>query len=394
MMSWLAQDVIISWQVYSITRDPLMLGLIGLTEAVPAIICALFAGHVVDISRPYRVFIICVGVMCVNSTILMLIGGGHIAVMGGILPWLFVGIFISGLQRSFIMPASFTLLPLIVPRAEISSASAMLTGGFQLATVLGPAIAGLIYGGYGEQVAWYMPMIFIFIALILHIAALSSEPKKWKNNKQRERAVKSITAGWKFILNNRILLSVMVLDMFAVLFGGAIAMLPAYADKILHVGAEELGILRAAPAVGAIAMAMVLATRPFMVIKGRWLLWAVVGFGVGIIGFGFSEIFWLSVFFLVVTGVFDSISMVIRQTIMQWLTPDDMRGRVSSVNSMFITSSNEIGAFESGVAAKLLGLMPSVVFGGICTLAVAAATALLSPKLRSIEVKPMAENDK
>jgi MFS family permease len=387
MMSWLAGDVIIGWQVYSITKDPLMLGLVGLTEAVPALLCALFAGHVVDISRPYKVFVICVLVMCLNSLTLLLIGGGYTNIQN-ILPWLFAGIFVSGLTRAFIMPSSFALLPQIVPKNLMASASAMLTGNFQLASVLGPALAGLIYGGYGASTAWLMPISFITTALVLQLIALSPHPKKWKSPEKREPAFKSITNGWKFIFKNRTLLSIMTLDMFAVLFGGAVAMLPAIADQVLHVGPEELGLLRAAPALGAVAMALILSVRPFKTINASWMLWTVAGFGLGIIGFGLSQVFWLSMLFLFITGVFDSISMVIRSTLMQWLTPDNMRGRVSSVNSMFIVSSNEIGAFESGVAARLLGLVPSIIFGGCMTLAVVAITALASPKLRKLKVTP------
>jgi hypothetical protein len=180
----------------------------------------------------------------------------------------------------------------------------------------------------------------------------------------------------------------MALDMFAVLFGGAVAMLPAYADQVLHVGSEGLGILRAAPAIGAIVVALALAVKPLKTIKGSLLLKVVCGFGICMIGFGVSKIFIVSMIFLVLSGAFDSVSMVVRQTLMQWLTPDSMRGRVSAVNSMFIISSNEIGAFESGTMAKLIGLVPSVIFGGIGTLLVVAFTAGLSPKLRKLEIKP------
>jgi MFS family permease len=358
-----------------------------LTEAVPAILCALFAGHIVDINRPYVIFLISIGLLSVNATLLMLIGGGHILAPGGILPWLFVGIFFSGLARAFTMPSSFSLLPQIVTREQISSASAYLTSAFQIATVIAPAFAGIIYGGYGASTAWYIPVVFIVISFILLLVGISHGPRNWSNPHPRESAVKSIKSGFQFIISNNTLLSVMALDMFAVLFGGAVAMLPAYADQVLGVGSEGLGALRAAPAMGAILVAMILAVRPFEKIKATWLLWVVVGFGLSMIGFGLSRNFVLSLFFLALGGSFDSVSMVIRQTLMQWLTPDNMRGRVSSVNSMFIISSNEIGSFESGTAAKILGLVPSVVFGGICTLLVVAATALASPKLRQIVIR-------
>ena len=199
--------------------------------------------------------------------------------------------------------------------------------------------------------------------------------------------MRSIAEGWKFIWQSRTLLSVMTLDMFAVLFGGAVAMLPAYADQVLHVGSEGLGLLRAAPAFGAGITALLLAVRPMKEIRASTLLWVVGGFGVCMIGFGISTVFWISMAMLALSGVFDSVSMVIRSTLMQLLIPDHMRGRVSSVNSMFFISSNEIGAFQSGLAAKLLGLVPSVIFGGACALVVVAITALASPKLRKTVVK-------
>jgi MFS family permease len=386
MIAWIAQDVIIGWQVYSLTHDTFILGLTGLAEALPALACALVAGHIVDISRPYRVFIACIATLGMNSLILMLIGGGFVDAPGGIIPWLFGGIFISGLARAFTMPASFALLPRMVPREHMPSASAFLTTSFQCATVIAPALAGIVYGGYGARVAWFIPVFFLALAFTISTIGISQPPRQWKSQQKREPAVASIKAGWRFILTNNILLSVMALDMFAVLFGGAVAMLPAVADQVLHVGSQGLGALRAAPALGAITVALILAVRPLETIRASLLLWVIAGFGVSMIAFGLSTVFWLSMLFLVASGAFDSVSMVIRSTLMQWLTPDDMRGRVSSVNSMFIISSNEIGSFESGTTARLFGLVPSIVIGGIGTLVVVAATALLSPRLRRLTI--------
>ena len=392
MLAWISQDVIIGWQVYSLTKSTFILGLTGLAEAVPALICALFAGHVVDVSRPYRVLLACISVMMCNAVIMMLIGGGLVAAPGGIVKWLFAGIFISGLTRAFIIPGSFALLPQIVPREHMPAASAFLTSGFQLSIIIAPALAGIIYGAYGARVAWMLPVAFSIVALLMHVVGISHLPRLWRSNDKRERAMVSIKAGWAFIFTNKILLAVMALDMFAVLFGGAVAMLPAYADQVLHVGSEGLGALRAAPAIGAVIAALFLAVKPLKTIKASWLLWAIVGFGLCMIAFGLSHVFWVSMLFLALSGIVDSISMVIRSTLMQWLTPDAMRGRVSAVNSMFIISSNEIGAFESGTAAKLLGLVPSIVCGGICTLVVVAATTLLSPKMRKLVVHPHQTN--
>jgi MFS family permease len=316
----------------------------------------------------------------------LLIAGGFVSTGHfSILPFLFAGVFISGLARSFYMPASFTLLSQTVKKIDMPAASAWMSGSFQAAAIGGPAIAGLIYAGFGARIAWFLPL-FALTACFAAICAIRVE-KLLRDKEHRLPALRSIREGWEFILKNPVLLSVMALDMFAVLFGGAVAMLPAFADQVLKTGAEGLGILRAAPAVGSVSMALYLALNPMKIISARKLLIAVTGFGVCMIGFGLSKSFILSLCFLAGSGAFDSVSMVIRGTLMQLLTPDAMRGRVSSVNSMFIISSNEIGAFESGLAAKLIGLVPSVVFGGFGTLFVAGMTSILSPKFRRTEVR-------
>lgn len=386
-MALQAQAVIVGWQIYSLTGDPFMLGLIGLAEALPAIISALFSGHVVDTGNPKIIYRICFGMLALNIITLTALSGGIIPLpTQDLIPIIFAGVIVSGLARSFTMPSSFSMLPRIVTRAEIPAASGWLSSGFQVAAVSGPAIAGLIYGGYGVLAAWTLPALLMSAAFVLSLSLHVDMPARLEA--AREKMTESIKTGWRFILKSPVLLSVMSLDMFAVLFGGAVALLPVYADQILHVGSEGLGALRAAPALGSGLMALWLATHPMHVVSGKRLLWTVVGFGVSIIVFGVSHIFWLSFLALAFSGGFDCVSMVIRQTLMQWLTPDTMRGRVSSVNSMFIISSNEIGAFESGTAAKLLGLVPSVVFGGVMTLVVAGLTAWANPQLRRMEIHP------
>ncbi|HCM83958.1 MAG TPA: MFS transporter, partial [Rhodospirillaceae bacterium] len=377
-MALQAQAVIVGWQVYSITKDPFMLGLTGLAEAVPAIICALFSGHVVDNNRPHKMFLICLGALCLNTFMLFLFGGEIITTEGHhILPFIFAGIFISGVARSFIMPASFSLVSSIIPKHKMAGGMAWLTSGFQVATIVGPAVAGLIYGGYGARAAWMMPVILVCVSFIL-MWNLSDVPRNWRNRNHREAAIASITAGWKFIWGKKILMQIMMIDMFAVLLGGTVAILPAFADQVLHTGSEGLGMLRAAPAVGSILCALYLAIKPMQQIHARSLIWVAVGFGVSMIGFGLSTTFWLAMFFLFVSGAVDSISVVVRQTLMQLLTPDDMRGRVSAVNSMFIISSNEIGAFRSGSMAAVLGLVPSIILGGAASIAVGAVAAVSS----------------
>jgi len=385
MMALQAQAVIVGWQIYTLTKNPFLLGLTGLFEAVPAIACALFAGHIVDISKPQRIYFYCLGLLTLNTIFLMLIGGGILPLSPlYFLPLVYSAIFISGFARSFIMPSSFSLLAQIIPRKDISSASAWLSSGFHAATIVAPAMAGIIYGGYGALVAWMMPTILMSISLIMVLFLKTEDYVRAVG--AREPAMQSIKAGWTFIMKSPILLSAMMLDMLAVLFGGAIALLPAFADQILEIGSEGLGILRAAPAIGAIVMALALAVRPMKTIPVTRLLWVVVGFGVCMVGFGVSTSFWLSLVFLTLSGAFDSVSMVIRGTLMQLYTPENMRGRVSSVNSMFIVSSNELGAFYSGTMAKLLGLVPAVIVGGFATLFVSGATAILSPSFRKTVV--------
>lgn len=387
LLAMQAQAVIVGWQLYEITKDPLMLGLIGLAEAVPAITCALFAGHFIDIGKPYRIYCICFFLMTLISATLLLFAGDFFVVEKNILiTVIFSGIFLSGIVRSFIMPASFSLLSQIVSRSQIPTASAWLSSGFQLGAIIGPAMAGLTYGGYGKTVAWFIPVSFLALAFFL-LTSIKGHAKHHKNQNTREPALQSMLAGWRYILKTPPLLAIMALDMFAVLFAGAVSMLPAFADQILSVGSEGLGLLRASPAIGAIFTAIFLAVRPLKILNGKTLLKAVFGFGICMIGFGLSENFLLSLFLLALSGAFDSVSMVMRNTMLQLLTPEDMRGRISAVGSMFIISSNEIGAFESGVAAKALGLAQSVVFGGLMTLFIVASTAKFSPKLRNIKIE-------
>lgn len=379
-MALQAQAMIVGWQIYSITKDPFMLGLAGLAEALPAIGCALFAGHVVDVGHPRKIYAACVWLLALNTAGLFMIAGEVLPfAQQTVLLCLFAGIFMSGVIRSFLAPSMFAMVQTIVSRAEIPAATAWLSAGVQVSIVSGPAAAGLIYGGYGAHGAWMLP-VFLSAMGVLAVCFLRTAHRP--RDDKRESAIKSIREGWRFIIRTPELFSVMALDMFAVFFGGAVAMLPVYADVILHVGSEGLGALRAAPALGAVATALALAFYPMKRITAVHLLWVVAGFGVCMIGFGLSTAFWLSMGFLFLSGCFDSVSVLIRSNMMQLLTPENMRGRVSSIGSMFIVSSNEIGSFESGTAARLMGLVPSVVFGGVMTLAVVAATAVLSPRMR------------
>jgi len=384
--AWHAQAVIVGWQVYSLTKSPFLLGLTGLTEALPAVVCSLFAGHFVDGGHPGRIMTASLAVLAANTMMLLLLGGGFVAPPGGnLVAWIFCGVFISGCARSFFSPSSQALVSRLVPRGDLPAAAGWVNSGFYVAATGGPAVAGLLYGGYGPSGAWALPALLALMSCAL-IACVRAEHRA-RGAEKAEPAFKSMRAGWHFILTNPALLGMMLLDFVAVLFGGATAMLPVYADQVLHIGSEGLGLLRAAPWIGAMPASLLLSLRPLKKLSTVRLLGAVSVFGLSIIGFGLSTNPVLSMLFLGLSGIASSVSYVIRGTLLQILTPEHMRGRVFSISLMFIISTNEIGAFESGTAARFLGLVPSVVAGGIMTLIVAAAVALSSPKFRKTEVE-------
>lgn len=379
-----AQAVIIGWQIYSRTKDPFLLGLSGLVEAVPAIGCALFAGYVVDKFGAHKIYIWSLLALTLNTAFLFVIGGELVNLDTHIfLVLAYTAIFFSGVARSFVRPCSSALLSQKVAKRDIPAASAWLNSGFQAAAIIAPAVGGIIYGAFGPLAAWAMTLLLMSGSFF---SMCYMKPPSNVMPYGGESAIESIRQGWKFIMTNQVLLASMALDMLAVLFGGAVALLPAFATEVLDVGSEGLGALRAAPAAGAVVMALIMAMRPMHTIKATTMLWVVTGFGVCMIGFGLSHSFYLSLFFLCFSGVFDSISVIIRQSLIQILTPTNMLGRVTSVGGMFITSSNELGAFESGALAKLVGVTQSVVIGGAGTLIVAAATALFSPAMRKTVV--------
>lgn len=378
------QSVIIGWQIYHITHDALSLGMIGLTEAVPFLLVALFAGHLADIKNRMTIIInsVFVYLICIVIILLLTTVFSSFLEISGVMP-LYIVIFFTGLARGFMSPAQSALFAQLIPRHLMGNASTWNSVAWQIAAVAGPAIGGLVCGFFGFGPAYTIVIFFITLGIIsLFTVKKRPVPEKTKT----ETIWQSLTAGVRYVFNNQIVLSAISLDMFAVFFGGAVCVLPIFADQILHIGAEGLGILRAAPAVGAIFMSVSQAFRPQFKNAGRNLLFCVAGFGVATILFAVSQNFILSFAMLLIGGMFDNVSVVIRSTIIQLFTPDEMRGRVSSVNSIFIGSSNELGSFESGVAAKLLGLVPSVIFGGSMTLIVVAATHKLAPKLRSLKL--------
>jgi len=379
------QSIIVGWQVYQLTHDVLSLGLIGLAEALPFISVALYSGHIADRFNRKKIIIWFELLFLLSSGLLLLITFHPTGFFGivGILP-IYLCVAISGIARAFIYPATIALMAQIVPRSLYTNSSTWNSTTWQIAAITGPAIGGLLYGFFGIKVAYSAVIVFMLISVIL-LSNIRSRPVPAIN--EEETILQRLANGIRFVFSNQLLLGAMALDMFAVLFGGATAMLPVFAGEVLKVGPEGLGLLRAAPMAGAVLMSMVLAYRPPMVRAGRLLMIGVAGFGISIICFALSKNFYLSMVLLAFSGMFDNISVVIRSATMQLVAPDEMRGRVASVNSIFIGSSNEIGSFESGVAAKLMGLIPSVIFGGIMTLGIVGATAKWAPKLRNLNLK-------
>jgi MFS family permease len=376
------QVIVVSWQIYDITHDPLSLGLIGLSEALPFISAALFAGHVADIANRQRVSVASLFVLVVCGLVLLGLSTLPVTTIGRNIWPFYAVIAVSGLARSFLQPARNALGAEIVERDLYHNAISWRSSTWQAAAVIGPAVGGLLYGFGGARTAYVVQAALMAIAFF-SFARIEYKPLP-RETIDSMPVTQSLTLGLRFVFSQPVLLGALTLDMFSVLLGGAEALLPVFADQILHVGPKGLGILRAAPAVGAVIMALALAHRPPFRRAGPTLLFAVAGFALCIVGFGFSRSFSFSIGLLVLSGMFDNISVLIRTTLVQTLTPPDLLGRVSSVNSIFIGSSNEIGAFESGVAARLLGTVPAVVLGGLASLTVVGIVAGTIPKLRAM----------
>jgi MFS family permease len=386
VFAWSMQFIVIEWEVYSLTKNPLSLGIIGLMEVIPAVSMALFAGHIVDQREKKGLLVKCIlGFSVISFGLFLLtwpkIVNGWSSTL--ILYSIYTLVFFGGLVRAFLGPTIFSLLSLIIPKKAYPNAATWSSSVWQIGAVMGPALAGFSINWVG--VHWSMCLVFAFS--IFSLIALSQISKKpILNPKIGESIKESLTEGLTFVFKNQIVLGALSLDMIAVLFGGAVALLPIFAQDILKVGAEGFGILRAAPAVGAFITMLVSAYVPLYKNAGKKLLVAIFVFGLSIILFGFSTSFWLSVFALFLSGLADGISVVIRQTILQLKTPDHMRGRVGAVNSIFVGSSNELGAFESGATAKLMGTVTSVIFGGSVTLLTVIVTALKSPTFRNLDL--------
>lgn len=383
----LMQAVIVGWQLYDITRNPFSLGMIGLTEVIPQVSIALFAGHFVDIWDRKKIIFRTSFLLLLGSVILLgsSINSEATRFLVGTAP-IFTTIFLVGLVRGILMPAHTALLGQLVPRELLAGAATWGSTVWQVAAVTGPALGGLMYGFFGIVPAYLLVFTF-FLTCVILMFFIKSPGKVVHAEESDDRIFVRIGEGIRYVFKNQVILGAFSLDMFAVLFGGAVAMLPVFASDILKVGPEGLGILRACPAIGAILMSVVLTFYPPVKNSGKQMLFSVAGFGVCMIVFALSRNFYLSAACLLLSGSFDFVSVVVRSSILQLYTSNEMKGRVSSVNSIFVGSSNELGAFESGAAASLMGLVPSVIFGGVMTLIVVGVAVGKAPKLRRLSLR-------
>jgi MFS family permease len=384
------QAVIIGAHIYYLTKDPLALAFIGLSEAIPAISIALYGGYLADKLEKRGLLLKIFSAVLLASIVMLLVTSNtmHSNIPSSyIVPIMYGMIFCVGLARGLFGPATFSLMASIMPKKLYPNASTWSSSFWQMASILGLAAGGLIYAHFGITVSYFIIISFIILSIVC-IFFLKVHPPTFIPT---ESITKSLQEGVRFVFSNKMMLGAMSLDLFSVLFGGAVAILPIFAFDILHVGSEGLGYMRAAASLGSVVTMLVMTRFSPMNKPWRNLIIAVLGFGTSIICYGLSTNFYLTLFLLFCEGAFDSVSVIIRSTIMQLLTPDQMRGRVSAVNSMFIGSSNEIGAFESGLMAKLMRTVPSVVFGGSMTIGIAVITYFKTKSLLPLtinDIKP------
>ena len=375
------QSTILYYWVYHITNSKLSLGLVGLAEVIPAVGFSLLAGHYVDQNEKRKMVLLCLSGYIVTALCLFCLALPYVenyfsvSVIVGLIYFL---VFVGGIFRSFYSPTMFSLFGLVVPREHFPNATSWSSMAWQLGAVIGPLFAGFFIAWFGIKIGLLGVLLFL---LLIFIPILSIKVKPILK-KVKEPILQSVQEGLKFVLKTPTLLGAQLLDMFSVLFGGAVALLPVYQKEILHVNEMGFGLLRSAPGIGALLTLGLLAFLPLKNKPGRKLFWCVGGFAISIIIFGISTNFYLSFAMLMLSGMFDAVSVVIRSTILQLVTPDEMRGRVSAVNTIFVSSSNEFGDFESGVMASWLGTVRAVVVGGCLTLGVVAITFFKAPQLR------------
>ncbi|OFS97545.1 multidrug transporter [Stenotrophomonas sp. HMSC10F06] len=384
MLSYQIVAVTVGWHIYEVTRNPFSLGLIGLAEVLPFFCVAPFAGYLVDHLPRRRLGMVACSGLVMTALVLTAVAQGWLP-FHGVWP-IYAAIALTGMVRAFLSPIYNALFARVLERTQYARGAGLGAVVFQAGMVAGPALGGVLVAWGGKGVAYGVAVGVSLIALGCLAALRVSEPV---HTGPAAPIFKSIAEGGRFVLGNRIMVGAMALDMFSVLLGGVVAMLPAFLHEILHHGPEGLGVLRAAPALGSVCVGLWLARRPLQRNAGRVLLFAVAGFGLCVIGFGLSSNFWLSAAILLFYGAFDGVSVVVRSTILQLATPEEMRGRVSSINGIFISSSNELGAFYAGTMAKLLGLVPAVVLGGFAVLSVAGITAWKNPTLRRLNLRDL-----
>ncbi len=378
-------STLVGWWIYNLTNAPIAIGLVGLSEFLPAFSMALYAGHIIDLSEKRKLILRGMSLYLLAALILLLLStsltskrfsGHQIALC------IYAVIFCTGIIRSFVGPSFNVILAALVPKKNLQNATTWSQGTWLSASVTGHAAGGFLIAGLGNTGTLTCIVTMIFLAIII---LFQLKPKPALNERGEKKTWDSVKEGIRFVLNTKEVLGALSLDLFAVLFGGAVAMVPVFARDILKIGPQGFGFLNAASDMGSICIVVLLTLFPMQRQQGKKLLFAVAGFGICIITFAISKIFWLSFAALLFGGMLDGVSVVVRGTIMQLKTPDNMRGRVMSVNSMFINSSNELGQFESGVAAKLIGVVPSVIFGGCMTLLVVLITWAKAPTLRKLE---------
>lgn len=379
------QATLISWKVYEITKDPFSIGLIGLIEFLPAVIMAFYAGHIIDLSDKRKVMLAAMAAnVLLTITLTFITSSFSLQTFGSgsVLTIIYGVVFCTGILRAFSGPTSFAMVSQLVPKEELPNAITWHSGSWQIGAVSGPALAGILYGTIGVTPTFSI-MIGLFVAALVPVALMRAKPPLARGS--QESMLFRIREGFRFVWRTKEVLGTISLDLFAVFFGGATALLPYFADVVLKAGPQGLGLLRSAPAFGSLFVLVLVTIRPLKVQQGRLMMFCVAGFGAMIILFGLSQLFWLSMFALFMSGLLDGISVIVRSTILQLKTPDDMRGRVASLNSIFIMSSNELGAFESGFTSRLMGVVPAVVFGGSMTLLVVLYTWIKVPTLKKLQ---------
>jgi MFS family permease len=376
---------LVGWWVYELTNEPFAIGLIGLSEVIPAVSLSLYAGHIIDISEKRKLLLTGVSLYLLCAGLLLLLSTHFTSQFlsnHGITFCIYIIIFFTGIFRSFTGPSFGTMVASIVPKELLQNATTWNQGIWLSASVIGHASVGFFIAGLGNSASLSIIVLLVTVGLFF---MWRIKPKPPLNEKGEKKTLESVKEGIRFVLKTKEVLGALSLDLFAVLFGGAVAMIPVFAKDILHVGAVGFGWLNAASDIGSIQVIILLTIFPLRKQQGRKLFFAVGSFGICILVFAISRSFWISFVALLLSGIVDGVSVVIRGTILQLKTPDNMRGRVMSVNSMFINSSNELGQFESGVAAKLLGVVPSVVFGGCMTIFIVVTTWFRAPALRKME---------